>query len=287
MARSSRSGNRAPGSQFWSRLLNRLLALRIAGRHAARRHGRRDARGGAGVKTHRFVLLHGAFHGGWCWARVADALRAEGHRALTPTQTGLGERRHLLSSSVTLETFIADLVNVLAFEGLEDVVLVGHSFAGAVITGAADRVKERIRHLVYLDSTILENGEAPFDLLAPEIVAERTRRAQESSGGLSIPAPPAPAFGIPEGPDAEWVGRHLTPHPFATFTDRLRLANPPGNGLPRTYICCTDPIYGPLEVARQRVKGKAGWSWREIATGHDAMVTEPRGLARMLVEIAG
>jgi pimeloyl-ACP methyl ester carboxylesterase len=234
-----------------------------------------------------FVLLHGAYHGGWCWARVADALRAAGNRVVTPTQTGLGERRHLLSPSVTLETFIADLVNVLESEELADVILVGHSFAGPVITGAADRVPERIRHLVYLDASILENGEAPFDLLPQAVVAERLRLARESSGGLTIPAPPPQVFGVPDGPDAAWVARRLTPHPLATFTDRLRLANPPGNGLPRSYICCTDPVYAPLELARRRVKGKSGWIWREIATGHDAMVTEPGALARMLSEIAG
>jgi pimeloyl-ACP methyl ester carboxylesterase len=234
-----------------------------------------------------FVLLHGAFHGGWCWVRVADALRAHGSRVLTPTQTGLGERRHLLSPAVTLETFIADLVNLLDSEELADAILVGHSFAGPVITGAADRVPERIRHLIHLDASVLESGEAPFDLLPPAVVAERTRLARESSGGLSIPAPPPLAFGVPDGPDAAWLARRLTPHPFATFTDRLRLANPPGNGLPCTYICCTDPIYGPLELARRRVKDKPGWTWREIPTGHDAMVTEPRALAEMLIEIAG
>ncbi|HUC18122.1 MAG TPA: alpha/beta fold hydrolase [Acetobacteraceae bacterium] len=234
-----------------------------------------------------FVLLHGAFHGGWCWARVAKVLHAEGHRVFTPTQTGLGERRHLLSPAITLETFVADLVNVLTFEDLEDVVLVGHSFAGSVIAGAADRMPERIRHLIYLDAAILENGEAPFDLLPQAVVAERVRLAQESSNGLTIPSPPPSAFGVPEGPDAAWLAPRLTPHPLATFTDRLRLANPNGNDLPRTYICCTGPIYAPLEVARQRVRNKPGWNWREIATGHDAMVTEPALLARMLCEIAG
>ncbi|HWA78817.1 MAG TPA: alpha/beta hydrolase, partial [Acetobacteraceae bacterium] len=131
------------------------------------------------------------------------------------------------------------------------------------------------------------NGESPFDLLPQTVVAERLRLARESSGGLTIPSPPPAAFGVPEGKDAEWLAPRLTPHPLATFVDRLRLANPNGNGLPRTYICCTDPIYAPLEVARQRVKNKPGWIWREIPTGHDAMVTEPAMLARMLCEIAG
>lgn len=234
-----------------------------------------------------FVLLHGAYHGGWCWVRVADRLRTRGHRVFTPTQTGLGERRHLLSPLITLETFIADLTGVLESEELTDVVLVGHSFGGVAITGAADRMAERIRHLVYLDSTILENGEAPFDVLGPEIRSARMQLAQESSGGLSVP-PPAPAiFGVLDGLDADWVARRMTPHPFATYSDRLRLKNPPGNGLPRTYVVCTDPIYAPLSLSRQRVQGNPEWNWREIATGHDAMVSAPETLTRMLLEIAG
>lgn len=234
-----------------------------------------------------FVLLHGAYHGGWCWGRVADRLRTRGHRVFTPTQTGLGERRHLLSLSITLETFIADLTGVLESEELTDVVLVGHSFGGVAITGAADRVPERIRHLVYLDSTILENGEAPFDVLGPDIRAARTQLAQESSGGLSVPPPAPVVFGVFNTADADWVARRMTPHPFATYSDRLHLKNPPGNGLPRTYIVCTDPIYAPLALSRQRVQGNPGWNWREIATGHDAMVSAPETLAHMLLEIAG
>ncbi|MDA8050820.1 MAG: alpha/beta fold hydrolase [Rhodospirillales bacterium] len=233
-----------------------------------------------------FVLVHGAFHGGWCWRRVAGRLRAAGHRVFTPTLTGLGARRHLLSTAVTLETFITDVVNLIEFEELEEAVLVGHSFAGIAISGAADRVPRCIRHLVYLDSLILEHGEAPFDIMAPAVVEERIRLARETSGGLSIPPPAPSAFGVPDGPDAEWVARHLTPHPFATYSDRLRLAHPAGNGLPRTYICCTDPIYVPLEAARRRVKASTGWGWREIPTGHDAMVTMPGPLAGMLIELA-
>lgn len=233
-----------------------------------------------------YVLLHGAWHGGWCWAPVAKALRAAGHRVTTPTQTGLGERRHLMSRDITLETFVLDLIHHIEAEELTDVILVGHSFAGPVISGAADRMPERIRHLVYLDATILEDGQAPFDRLPPEVVAARRRLAQEEGQGVFVPPPPPAAFGIPaDHPGAAWVARRLTPHPLGTFESPLRLANPVGNGRPCTYIACTDPLYGPLESVRRWARDRPGWTWREIATGHDAMVTAPTDLARMLAAI--
>jgi len=234
-----------------------------------------------------FVLLHGAFHGGWCWAPVADLLRAGGHRVFTPTQTGLADRRHLMSRDITLDTFVLDLVELLEAEELTDVVLVGHSFGGNAISGAADRMPERIRHLIYLDSMVLEDGEKPIDALGPEVAAGRRRLAESSSGGLSVP-PPAPAvFGVPDGPGADWLIRRLTPQPLGAYEGIMRLMHPPGNGRPCTYIACVDPIYAPLEGARLRVRNRPGWAWRELATGHDAMVTAPEALAEMLVDIAG
>ena len=228
-----------------------------------------------------FVLLHGAFHGGWCWERVATRLRARGHRVTTPTQTGLGERRHLMSREITLGTFIDDLVNHLHYEDLTGVVLVGHSFGGNAVSGAAERVPWRISELVYLDSMVIEGGMTPFDGLPPERVAERTRRAEETSGGLSIPPPPAAAFGVPDPEDAAWLEARMTPHPLSTYRSPLPIQGPPGNGLPCRYVACTDPLYHPLEAARRRV-ARAGWRVDEIVTGHDAMVTAPEALLEML-----
>lgn len=136
-----------------------------------------------------FVLLHGAWHGGWCWSRVAGPLRARGHRVTTPTQTGLGERRHLISRALTLGTFIDDLVNHLVYEDLTDVVLVGHSFGGNAISGAAERVPGRIRELVYLDAMVIEGGRAPFDGLPAGKVAERVRAAEGDGRGRRAGAP--------------------------------------------------------------------------------------------------
>lgn len=137
-----------------------------------------------------YVLVHGAWHGGWCWKAVAQILRAHGHQVFTPTLSGLGERAHLLSKAIDLSVFIQDVVNVLKYEDLTDVVLVGHSFGGLPITGAADRVPQRIRQLVFLDAVVLEHEQTAFSRLAPEIVAQRIAQSNETSGGLSIPVPP-------------------------------------------------------------------------------------------------
>jgi pimeloyl-ACP methyl ester carboxylesterase len=232
-----------------------------------------------GRKT--FVLVHGAWHGGWCWQKVAAILRGRGHVVLTPTQTGLGERSHLLSISITLDTFVADVANVLKWENLTDVVLVGHSFAGSTISGVADRMRERVRALIYVDAAMLENGETPFSKLPKDVVEARTKAAQQISGGVSLPAPPASAFGVTDPAQAAWLEARLTPHPFGTFVSPLKLANKVGNGLPATYVVCVDPIYAPLQASRDWVR-RFGWTIREINSGHDAMVIVPEALADML-----
>ncbi len=232
-----------------------------------------------------FVLLHGAFHGAWCWRRVAPLLWAAGHEVFTPTQTGLGERAHALGPGITIDTFVEDLVAVLETEELEDAVLVGHSFGGNAITGAAARVPQRIGRLIYLDSMIPVSGKTGLDGVLPEVAAKRRRQAA-ATGGLSLPPPDPAVFGVPPGPDAEWVRRRVTPHPFGTFDSALSFDGPPGNGLPATYVCCTDPVYGPLEPSRVRARAIPGWQWRDLAAGHDAMITHPEATASLLMELA-
>ena len=237
------------------------------------------------IKPTTFVLVHGAWHGGWCWKRVADILRQRGHVVTTPTQTGLGERSHLLSESITLSVFVDDIVNHLKWEDLRDVVLVGHSFGGAAITGAADAVPERIAGLIYLDAAIMEDGETWFSLLPKELVKERIQAAKESSGGLSLPAAPVETFGVSNPADAEYLVSKLTPHPLATFTSELKLDGPVGNGLPASYVACTDPVYEPTLVCRRRAK-EAGWPIVELAAGHDAMIIAPLATADLLERLS-
>ena len=244
-----------------------------------------DLQAAAAPTAHQrnFVLVHGGFHGGWCWDAVALRLRALGHRVYTPTQTGCGERAHLLAKTITLDTFVDDIADVFTRENLHDVVLVGHSFGGSAISGVADRMPERIRQLVYLDAIMLENGQTVFDLLDPDVVQARLKAA-DASGGLAIAAPPAEAFGIRDAAQLQFVQARLTSHPLGAYTSQLRLAHPVGNGLPAVYVRCTDPMYAALQPSRDWVAAH-GMRRIDIATGHDAMVTAPDLLAQMLVEL--
>jgi pimeloyl-ACP methyl ester carboxylesterase len=228
-----------------------------------------------------FVLLHGAWHCGWCWERVARLLLSRGHRVTTPTQTGLGERSHIMARDINLSVFTDDLVNHLLWENLSDVVLVGHSFGGNSVTGAAEQVPELIARLVYLDALVPESRRTPFDELPPEVAAERIQLANETSSGISVPPPPASAFGVTDPTDAAWLEARLAPHPLKAFMSAQNFRGDPGNGLPAEYILCSDPIYGPLESARARAQ-LLSWPVTEIATGHNAMVTAPEALVDKL-----
>lgn len=233
-----------------------------------------------------YVLVHGAWHGGWCWRRVEDRLRAAGHRVFAPTQTGVGDRKHLLSAAITPETFTLDILNVIESEDLTDVFLVGHSFGGRSISGVADRAPQRLRRLVYLDAGLPESGKSAFDLYTPELRAARLELARASSGGLSVPPPPAASFGISDPADAAWVERHLTPQPTAVYALPLVLAHPLGNGVPATYIRCTSPGYSNTLKSAEYAQSRPDWQYLEIATGHDAMVSAPQELTEMLLALA-
>ena len=232
-----------------------------------------------------FVLVHGAWHGGWSWRWVREQLESHGHRVFTPTMTGVGERTHLISTNITLDTVINDVIGTLKYEDLLDVVLVGHSFAGPVITGVADRIPSRIKQLIYLDAAILENGESMNSCISPEIVLERQRLADESSGGLSYPIPSAEKLGIIDLQQWDYIKRFLTPHPTSTYSSDLYIKGKPGDGFPCTYITCTDPLYEPLVWARRRAE-QYGWTVLEIATGHDAMISSPEKTAQFFMEIS-
>jgi pimeloyl-ACP methyl ester carboxylesterase len=232
-----------------------------------------------------FVLVHGIWHGGWCWSRVADLLRAHGHKVTAPTHTGLGERAHLLSEGITLETFVEDIVNHLKYEDLSDVVLVGHSFGGAPISGAADRVPARIAKLIYFDAAIMENGETWFGLLPPGMVADRSKLARRFSDGLSLPPAAPDSFGVTDPDDVAWLAPRLTPQPFATLVTPLKLVHRCGNGLPVHYVTCTSPAYPPAMLCRDRAEER-GWPIAPLASGHDAMVSHAPATAALLERLA-
>ena len=237
----------------------------------------------------QFVLVHGAWHGGWCWARVLPLLRAGGHVAHAVTLTGVGERAHLLSPEIRLDTHVQDVLNLIASEELSDVVLVGHSYGGMVITGVASVLERRrpgmLRHLVYVDAMVPRPGESWSSTHAPEVVAGRASAAERSSGGLSLPPPDAEAFGL-EGADRAWVNRRQTPQPFAVYRDSLDFDANRVALLPRTFIDCTTPPAANIAGSRARARTEAGWRVVELATGHDPMVSVPTELARILLECA-
>jgi pimeloyl-ACP methyl ester carboxylesterase len=215
------------------------------------------------------VLVHGAFAGGYKWKQVRPRLQAAGHEVFSPTLTGLGERVHLASPDVTLETHLIDVFNVLRFEDLRDVVLVGHSYGGMVITGVADRAADRVRRLVYLDALVPNDGESVEDVVPPERRAEHVEGARTQGDGWLIPA---------DNPDAGDV-----PQPLATFTSPLRL--PQGRpALPRLYIRCLNPPLDAIEPSARRVLFEPGWDYRELQTAHDAPATDPEGLSALLLE---
>lgn len=234
-----------------------------------------------------FLLVHGAWHGGWCWVRVADRLRAAGHRVVVPTLTGLGERAHLLTRAVDLETHIADVIAAIEAEELADVVLVGHSYAGAVTAGVADRVRERLARLILLDAQMIGWGEAMVDLNPPEIVAQRKALVEREGDGYKLPPPGPEAFGVFDPADAAWLKRRLTPQPWACYTQKLERRRDGFDMLARDYIDCTAPAMPAIAPSRARVRARADWRVHDLATGHDAMVSAPAELAALLQRIAG
>lgn len=229
-----------------------------------------------------YVLLHGAWHGGWCWRRVRDRLHERGHQVFTPTFTGVSDRSHLLSPSVGLNTHVDDIVSLLEAEDLRDIVLVGHSYAGMVLSAVAERVPDRIGRRVHLDAFVPEDGEAAVDLL-PEKVAHHYRESVEGPGfGWLIPPRSLEVLGVTDEQDLTWLTPRLTPQPWLTYTEPVALGQAEAE-VPGTFIEGVDwmRVFQPYaERARAR-----GWDVHEIPTGHEAMVTAPDALADLLHEI--
>jgi pimeloyl-ACP methyl ester carboxylesterase len=228
------------------------------------------------------VLVHGAYHGGWCWRRVARLLREAGHEVVTPTLTGLGERAHLLTPEVGLATMVRDVAAVLETEELTDVLLVGHSFGALPVLGAAERATDRIARIVLLDGLVVAAGRRGFDALPEDVVVQRELDAKRRGHGIAMPPPPPDAFGVTDPDDVAWVGRHLTPHPLRSYREPLLLDGPLGAGLPVTYVYCSRPAYPVIASSHQVVKDM-GWEWRDLPAGHDAMVSDPEGTVTALL----
>ncbi len=227
-----------------------------------------------------FVLVHGAFAGGWALSRVAAILRAQGHDVYTPTLSGLGERAHLVDHPINLSTHIQDVVAVMQVEDLKDVILCGHSYGGMIITGVAGQIPERIKTLFYLDAALPEDGQSLFDIIG----TERTLRFLEQSGetGTTIPAP-EPQFFQADQSDIEWFRQSVTPQPVGTFIQKLRLTGKEALVNFRTFVRCERWMSANHGVYA-RVKDLPGWKAVSLDCGHNIMIEDPDTVARLLLE---
>jgi len=235
------------------------------------------------------VLVHGAWHGGWCWAPVAQRLQAAGHRVFAPSLTGLADRAHLFGAQVTLATHVEDIVRLIEWEALDGCLLVGHSYGGNVISGVADRLRERIAHYVFLDAVVPPDDARTWRWADFNSDADRQARMVAIAGtgaGVALPAPPPEAFGVTDPRQQAWVREHTTPMPVGTYLGEIRLENGATSGLRRTYVAVTQPPYAPMQPVYDRLRDDPGWSYLTIATGHDAMVIAPELLAGLLLELA-
>lgn len=230
-----------------------------------------------------FVLIHGAWHGGWCWVRVRDRLQKQGHTVFTPTLTGIGERTHLLTAGIDLSTHVADVLNVLRFENLTDVVLCGHSYAGFVISAVAEKAAERIGSMVYLDAFYPFDGERMVDVTGAQVRDAILAGAER--GEIAVPPRPAEAFRV-NARDRAWVDAMCRPHPIGTMLAPVRLTGANERIAKRSYIRARDYPNPGFDAAVERLKGRPGWQLFEAACGHDVMVDAPDWLADKLVELA-
>ena len=226
-----------------------------------------------------FVLVHGAWHGSWCWERVVERLKARGHRVFAPTMTGLAERAAEMSRDINLDTHVADIVGVIERENLRDVVLVGHSYGGWVISGVAEKVEPRIRSLVYLDAFVPENGQRGLDLQPPELKEQTLKLLKD--GAVSRPPPSAEWFCVNEK-DRAWVDRMTTPQPLAIALQPIKLTGARERIAKKSYIRAIGMPNPGFDKAQAALKGKPGWTNYDVPCGHNVMVDMPDKLVEIL-----
>ncbi len=231
-----------------------------------------------------FVLIHGAYHGGWCWRRVADRLERQGHKVFAPSLTGCGDRTHLLSKDVDLETHIADIVNIFKFEDLKDACLVVHSYGGWPGSGALEHIGDRVSSIVWVDAFKPDNGQRGTDY-----ISEFSRKALEAAVAKGEPGRPAPksaAFGVNEK-DQAWVDSKLTPQPNGVVLHPIKLTGAIEKVAKKTYIRA--PRYAQKAFDKAYADCKADKTWQTFETttaGHDIMVDEPDWLTEILLKVA-
>ncbi len=256
-----------------------VLGAMAAGAAAAT--GAIPAAAQGGQKT--FVLVHGAWHGGWCWRRVADLLEKKGHKVFTPTLTGLGSCSHLLNKDINLSTHFTDVANLIEWENLSDVVLVGHSYGGVIVSGVAEKVGNKIGSIVFLDAFVPESGDS-LEAGASQPVREAIAAAL-ARGEHALKPVPASVFRVNEA-DRAWVDGKCTPHPIGTLTDKITITGARDKIAKKSYIRAKGYPSVPFDTALAKYKPNSAWKTFEMTAGHDAMVDQPQELTDILLQVA-
>lgn len=233
-----------------------------------------------------YLLVHGAWHGGWCWKRIADRLRAKGHIVFTPTLTGLGERAHLAGPDIDLECHIDDVLGVIDMEELDDIILCGHSYGGQVITPVLDRRTDRFRAAVWLDAFVPQDGQSLMEGWPPERAQHIREEAARSGDGWKI-APMSPEyFGVMDKDDADWVTRRCVPQPIKTFSQAVHLTGAWETVPKKLYILAERHPNSSFDRFSVPLSEKPDWDVRSVASGHDVMIDTPDLLTEIFLELA-
>lgn len=230
-----------------------------------------------------FLLIHGMWHGAWCWRQLTSLLRASGHDVYTATLTGSGERAHLRYPDIDMNTHIQDVVAVLEFEDLRNVILVGHSLAGYLAPAVAERAPERIAHIINLDGILPVEGKALKDIM-PQNFDDFQQRGRANGDEWWTPPVPDWTFGV-TGADLEWMKSKLTPYPLKTWLTPMPFSSQSARAIPRTFIRCTDEHTPEGLINDEQECLQLGWQYRQLATGHDAMITAPKDLSECLLSL--
>jgi pimeloyl-ACP methyl ester carboxylesterase len=232
-----------------------------------------------------YVCLPGAWMGAWSWQFVLEKLCAAGHDARALPFRGVGERAAELSPALDNDVFLADTIATLENDDLREIVLVGHSFGSLIAGLVADRIPERVGHLVIIDGGIPQDGQSIFGRIPGEIVAKRRKLVKTVNGTEVLPFAPVGSLIIDDPALAAWTHRQLTPHPLACYTKPIRLNHPAGNGRPMTYIACTKPRYPVSAGMHEKVQTMPHVRFRPIEAGHNCIISAPDLVAKELLEI--
>jgi pimeloyl-ACP methyl ester carboxylesterase len=226
----------------------------------------------------QFLLLHGSWHGGWCWDRLKPILEERGHTVSAPTLIGLGELSAEVTPDTGLHTHVAQIAELIRRENFSDVVVVGHSYAGLLMVELAELVADRLAYFVYLDALVPGDDQSAFDLM-PGVEESFRKRMKESGSDYLVPPLPPDVMGISDPDDVAWMLKRLTPMPIRTHMEKVRAPEQAAMSIPSSYIRCLQFSLGATYAAWAK---EQGWPVFELDTGHDAMITEPVALAELL-----